>query len=144
MTRVTISSTISQLFYVQLISDPIQFSQRQTNLKTHLLNNIVCTLKIRLCSYKIVTNYLLSPFFYMSVIPFFLYFFCFSNTIMFNLNIASAIKKMPVNKLRDFIFENFHKRIGFVKKEFIIKWNVWKKRFFVPYKQINRKYTWPL
>ena len=46
---------------------------------------------------------------------------------MFNLNIASAIKKMPVNKLRDFIFENFHKRIGFVKKEFIIKWNVWKK-----------------
>ena len=40
---------------------------------------------------------------------------------MFNLNIASAIKKMPLNKLRDFIFENFHKRIGFVKKEFIIK-----------------------
>ena len=35
---------------------------------------------------------------------------------MFNLNIASAIKKMPVNKLRDFIFENFYKRIGFVKK----------------------------
>ena len=35
---------------------------------------------------------------------------------MFNLNIASAIKKMPVNKLRDFIFENFYKRIKKNKK----------------------------
>ena len=32
---------------------------------------------------------------------------------MYILNIASAIKKMTFNELRDFIFENYYKRIGF-------------------------------
>ena len=35
---------------------------------------------------------------------------------MYTLNIASAIKKMTVNEFRDFIFENYYKQIGFVKK----------------------------
>ena len=34
---------------------------------------------------------------------------------MYTLNIVSAINKMTVNELRDFIFENYHKRIGFDK-----------------------------
>ena len=32
------------------------------------------------------------------------------------INIASAIKKMSINELRDFIFENHYKRIGFFKE----------------------------
>ena len=35
---------------------------------------------------------------------------------MYILNIASAIKKMSVIKIRDVIFENYYKRIGFVKE----------------------------
>ena len=35
---------------------------------------------------------------------------------MYILNIASAIKKMRVNEIRDFIFENYYKQIGFVKE----------------------------
>ena len=32
---------------------------------------------------------------------------------MFILNIASAIRKIAVNELRDSIFENYYKQIGF-------------------------------
>ena len=32
---------------------------------------------------------------------------------MYILNIARAIKKMSLNEIRDFIFENYYKRIGF-------------------------------
>ena len=35
---------------------------------------------------------------------------------MYILNIVSAIKKMPVNEIRDSIFKNYYKRIGFPKK----------------------------
>ena len=35
---------------------------------------------------------------------------------MYILNIASATKMMAVNELRDFIFENYYKPIGFVKE----------------------------
>ena len=35
---------------------------------------------------------------------------------MYILNIASSIKKMSVNEIRDFIFENYYKRNGFSKK----------------------------
>ena len=35
---------------------------------------------------------------------------------MYTLNTATAIKKMTVNELRDFIFEKYYKRIGFVKE----------------------------
>ena len=111
--RVTISSKISQVSYVQHIYDPMQFSQQQANLRTHLLDNIICNFKIRLCLYKIVMNNLLSPFFYIS---FFFYWFCFSNIIMYNLNIASTVKKISVNKLRNFVFENCYKQIAFIKE----------------------------
>ena len=35
---------------------------------------------------------------------------------MYIVNIASAIKTMSVNEVRDFIFENHYKRIGFSKE----------------------------
>ena len=35
---------------------------------------------------------------------------------MCNLNTASATKKMTVNELRDFIFENYYRRILFSKE----------------------------
>ena len=35
---------------------------------------------------------------------------------MYILNIANAIKKMTVSELRDFMFENYYKRIRFVKE----------------------------
>ena len=37
------------------------------------------------------------------------------------LNIASAIKKMSINEMRDFIFESYYKRIGFSKEKGIIQ-----------------------
>ena len=41
---------------------------------------------------------------------------------MYTLNIAKAIKhKMSVNEIRDFIFKNHYKRIGFCKKTVIIQ-----------------------
>ena len=35
---------------------------------------------------------------------------------MNNFNILSAIKKMRVNELKDVIYENYYKRIGFKKE----------------------------
>ena len=35
---------------------------------------------------------------------------------MYIVNIARAIKKMSVNEIRDFIFENYYKRIRFSKE----------------------------
>ena len=35
---------------------------------------------------------------------------------MYLLNIAKTIKKMSMNEVRDFIFENYYKRIGFLKE----------------------------
>ena len=32
---------------------------------------------------------------------------------MYILNVATAIKNMSVNEIRDFIFENYYKQIGF-------------------------------
>ena len=40
---------------------------------------------------------------------------------MYILNITSAIKKMAVNEIRDFIIGNYSKQIGFLKKTFIIQ-----------------------
>ena len=44
---------------------------------------------------------------------------------MYILNIARAMKKMPVKEIKEFIFENYYKQI--------------KKRFAVAGEQINRK-----
>ena len=35
---------------------------------------------------------------------------------MYTLNIARTLKNRPVNEIRDFIFENYYKRIGFSKE----------------------------
>ena len=35
---------------------------------------------------------------------------------MYTLNIVRAIKKMSINEIRDFIFENYYKQIGFSKE----------------------------
>ena len=46
---------------------------------------------------------------------------------------------MSINELRDFIFENYYKRIGLVKEESYYSMKRLKKRFVVACKQINRK-----
>ena len=38
---------------------------------------------------------------------------------MYILNIAKAIKKMSVNEIKDFILENYYKRVEFSKKTMI-------------------------
>ena len=35
---------------------------------------------------------------------------------MYTLNITKAIKRMSINEIRDFTFENYYKRIGFSKE----------------------------
>ena len=60
---------------------------------------------------------------------------------MYILNIARAIKKIPVNEIKDFIFENCYKRIRFSKKSSYYSMKRLKKRFVVACKQINRKNT---
>ena len=56
------------------------------------------------------------------------------------LNIAKAVKKMTVNEIRDFIFENYLKGIGF-SKENSYSMKRLEIRFVVACKQINRKNT---
>ena len=46
---------------------------------------------------------------------------------MYILNIASAINKMAVNEIRDFIFENYYRRIGFSKENSCFSINLRKK-----------------
>ena len=59
---------------------------------------------------------------------------------MYILNIARAIKKMSDNEIRDFILENYYKRIRFSKENnYYLMKSLKKKRFIVACKQINRK-----
>ena len=62
---------------------------------------------------------------------------------MYILNIPRTIKKMSVNEIREFIFENYYKRIRFSKENsyYSMKRLKKKKRFIVACKQINRKNT---
>ena len=59
---------------------------------------------------------------------------------MYTLNITKAVKKISVNEFRDFIFENYHKRIGFPKENnyYSIKRSK-EKSFAVAWEQIHRK-----
>ena len=59
---------------------------------------------------------------------------------MYILNIASAIKKMSVNELRDFTFGNYNKPIGFGFAHVLFN-ETFEKKMFVACKQINRKST---
>ena len=53
-------------------------------------------------------------------IPFFT--FCvFLYIIISIVNFAKAIKKMSINKIKDFIFENYYEEIGFSKTTVIIQ-----------------------
>ena len=56
--------------------------------------------------------------FFVSIKSFLVFIFCFSvyNKIAYILIIATTIKKISVNKNRDFIFENYYKRIGLPMK----------------------------
>ena len=91
------------------------------------LNNFAFTLKIRLCWCKIAINYLLSLIFmltfFLSLSDNFLS-FLFSNILLNIINVASAIKRISVNEIRDFVFENYYKQIRFSKKTVIIQWNI--------------------
>ena len=60
---------------------------------------------------------------------------------MYTLNITKAIKMMSVNEMRDFIFENYYKRIAFLKENSYYSMKRLKKRFIVACEQINRKDT---
>ena len=56
------------------------------------------------------------------------------------LSIARAIKKMSVNEPRDFILENYFKRIRFVKEESYYSMLRLKENIFaVAFNHINRK-----
>ena len=41
--------------------------------------------------------------------------------IMYTVNIVKAMKKMFLNDIRDFIFENYYKNFDFLKKAIIIQ-----------------------
>ena len=57
-------------------------------------------------------------FFHLYKTSFFAFFlFCFPNVIMYILNIANTIKKMPVNEISDFICGNYYIQIGFSTKK---------------------------
>ena len=62
---------------------------------------------------------------------------------MYTLHIASAIKKMSVIEIRDFILESHYNRIGFSKENsyYSMKCLKKKKRFLEACEQINRKNT---
>ena len=57
---------------------------------------------------------------------------------MYIINITSALKKMTVNELRHFIFENYYKRIEFVKDSYYSIKHL-KKKYVVTCNQTNRK-----
>ena len=50
--------------------------------------------------------------------------FLFSNILLNIINVASAIKRISVNEIRDFVFENYYKQIRFSKKTVIIQWKI--------------------
>ena len=56
--------------------------------------------------------------FFVSIKSFLVFIFCFPvyNKIAYILIIATTIKKISVNKNRDFNFENYYKRIGLPMK----------------------------
>ena len=74
-------------------------------------------------------------------ISFFFYFLCspIYNTVY--PKYSKAMKKMPFNEIENFIFENYHKRIGFSKENSYYLLKLLKKRIIVSRKQINRKNT---
>ena len=60
---------------------------------------------------------------------------------MYILNVTRAIKKMSVNEIKDFIFQNYYKQIEFSKENSYYSMKHLKKKIIVACKQINRKNT---
>ena len=56
---------------------------------------------------------------------------CLPYIVILTLNVASAINKMTVNEVRDFIYENYYKRIGFAKESSYYSMKHLKKRFII-------------
>ena len=54
--------------------------------------------------------------FFASIRSFFLLFVFSIYIVVYILNIAKAIKKISVNEIKDFIFENYYKKIVFSKE----------------------------
>ena len=50
---------------------------------------------------------------------------------MYTLNITKAVKKMSVNEIRDFIFENYYKQIVFFKESSYYSMKRFKKKRFI-------------
>ena len=51
----------------------------------------------------------------------YIYICTFLYIIMYTVNIVKAMKKMFLNDIRDFIFENYYKNFDFLKKAIIIQ-----------------------
>ena len=49
---------------------------------------------------------------------------------MYTLDIARAIRKISVNEIRDFIFENYYKRTGFSKESSYYSMKCLKKKIY--------------
>ena len=79
-------------------------------------NNIVFTLKIRFVYVKllIISIFVMLFFFYLYKI-FLFNFSVFLCKIMYILNIGKATKKMSINEVKDFIFENYYERIVIIQ-----------------------------
>ena len=56
--------------------------------------------------------------------------------MMYKLNIVNAIRKMTINKLRDFFYENYYSKIRFTKENSFYSIKRQKKRFTIILKQI--------
>ena len=68
----------------------------------------------------------------------FIFAFCvFLYIIIYILNIAKVIKKTSINEIKDFIFENYYKRIGFSKESGYYSMKRLEKKFIVGRKQIT-------
>ena len=62
---------------------------------------------------------------------------------MYIFNIAKAIKKMSVNEINDFIFENYCKELNFIKKAVIIQCNSGKKYLLLLANKLGEKIADP-
>ena len=58
---------------------------------------------------------------------------------MYMINIVKAIKKLSINEIINFIFENYYKRIAFFMENSYCSVKHLKKKIIVARKQINRK-----
>ena len=110
------------------------------HLSNNYYTNIVCARKIEFL-YKITC----CCQFFMLFFQFHIFFFTFCvfpYIIMYTLNIIKAIKKRNTKKVRDSIYENYCKWIGFSKEESYFSLKRVKKKGCFASKEIDKKCTW--